>query len=142
MHIPGPRTPSSGGQASTFSPAGMDGNPMPTILSGPERPRQPVCARPVPGRRTSLRVRSMGVNQRGGTMRFLMLVKGREDAGAPPPALMQAIGELGVEAMKQGLLLETGGLFPVASGSRVLVANGAIAVESPPTNAPDFAVGG
>jgi hypothetical protein len=41
----------------------------------------------------------------------------RENAGPPPKELMEAITKLGEESAKAGVLLETGGLLPSATGA-------------------------
>ena len=65
-------------------------------------------------------------------MRFLNMIKGREHVGPPPNALMAAIAKLGEEAMKVGVLVETGGLFPSAMGARVRLSEGNLAVTDGP----------
>jgi hypothetical protein len=57
-------------------------------------------------------------------MKFMVLVKGSENAGAPPAELMAGIAKLGEDAAKAGVMVETGGLFPSAMGARVRIANG------------------
>jgi hypothetical protein len=52
-------------------------------------------------------------------MRFMTLIKGPEHAGPPPQALMEAIGQLGAEAVRAGVMVETGGLGPSAGGARI-----------------------
>ena len=54
-------------------------------------------------------------------MKFMVLVKGPENAGPPPQALMAGIGQLGQEAARAGVMVETGGLLPSAMGARVRV---------------------
>ena len=65
-------------------------------------------------------------------MRFLNMIKGPENASRPPNALMAAIAKLGEEAMKAGVLIETGGLFPSAMGARVRISGGNLAVTDGP----------
>ena len=75
-------------------------------------------------------------------MRFMIMVKGRENAGPPPKALMDAIAKAGDEAMRAGTLVETGGLFPSAMGARVRLRKGALnATDGPFTEAKEV-VGG
>jgi len=65
-------------------------------------------------------------------MRFMSIIKGSENAGPPPQALMDAITKLGVEAMQKGIMVQTGGLLPSATGARVRLANGKLAVTDGP----------
>ena len=65
-------------------------------------------------------------------MRFLNMIKARENMGRPPDALMVAIAELGEEALKAGVLVETGGLFPSAMGARVRLSGGNLLVTDGP----------
>src|SRR4051812_21494097 len=61
-------------------------------------------------------------------MKFMTMVKSSEQAGPPPMALMQAIGQLGAEAVKAGVLVEMGGLMPTAMGARVRASKGKLSV--------------
>lgn len=67
-------------------------------------------------------------------MRFLTMIKTDESmpAGPPPPALFEAIGRLGEQAAKDGILLEQGGLLPSAAGALVRVAGGQVTVHDGP----------
>ncbi|ASW56354.1 hypothetical protein CIK06_22650 [Plantactinospora sp. KBS50] len=65
-------------------------------------------------------------------MRYLTLLKGPRPAAPPPPGLMDAIMKLGAEATAVGALLETAGLAPSATGSRVEVHGGALSVTDGP----------
>lgn len=75
-------------------------------------------------------------------MRFMTMVKGPENAGPPPKALMEAIGKLGEEAAKAGVLVETGGLLPSAMGARVRVAGGKVTVIDGPFTEAKELIGG
>ena len=75
-------------------------------------------------------------------MRFLNMIKGRENMGPPPNALMAAIAKLGEEAMKVGVLVETGGLFPSAMGARVRLSRGDLAVTDGPFTEAKELIGG
>ena len=76
-------------------------------------------------------------------MRFMTMVKSKENSGWPPPALMQAIDELGQEATKAGVLVETGGLLPSDRGASLrLSADGDIAVTDGPFAETKEVVGG
>ena len=61
-------------------------------------------------------------------MKYMMIVKHKENKGFPPKELMQAIDKLSVEAVKSGAMLGGGGLKPTESGARVVLANGKVSV--------------
>ena len=64
-------------------------------------------------------------------MRFMMMMKCNKDseAGVPPdPRLMAAIAKHSEEAIKAGILLQTGGLFPTSKGARIRVSGGKTSV--------------
>jgi hypothetical protein len=65
-------------------------------------------------------------------MRFMIMVKSAENVGPPPPALMAAIAKLGEEAMRAGVMVETGGLLPSAMGARVRLSKGNLTVTDGP----------
>lgn len=75
-------------------------------------------------------------------MRFMTLVKGSENSGPPPQALMDAMGKAGEQGTKNGTLIETGGLFPTALGSRVRLAGGKLTVTDGPFTEAKEVVGG
>jgi hypothetical protein len=76
-------------------------------------------------------------------MRFMNMVKSVEGAGGPPPkALIDAINALGVEAAKQGVLVEAGGLAPTAMGGRVTVSSGKVTVLDGPFSESKEVIGG
>jgi len=75
-------------------------------------------------------------------MKFMMMVKASEQAGPPPMALMQAIGQLGEEAVKAGVLVEMGGLLPTAMGVRVRASKGKVSVMDGPFSEAKEVVGG
>jgi hypothetical protein len=65
-------------------------------------------------------------------MRFMMLVKSKENSGPPPRELMDAIAELAVEAVKTGAMLQTGGLAPTAMSTCVRLSGGQVsAIDGP-----------
>jgi hypothetical protein len=77
------------------------------------------------------------------TMKFMTLVKGAENAGPPPQALMDAIGRLGMEAGQSGVMVEMGGLLPSAMGAaRVRVAKGKLTITDGPFTEAKEVVGG
>ncbi len=65
-------------------------------------------------------------------MRFMIMVKSDENMGPPPKALMVAIGKLGEEAMRAGVMVETGGLLPSAMGARVRLSAGKLMITDGP----------
>jgi hypothetical protein len=65
-------------------------------------------------------------------MRFMSIIKGPENAGPPPQSLMDAIAKLGQEAMSKGIMVQTGGLLPSATGARVRLAKGKTTVTDGP----------
>jgi len=75
-------------------------------------------------------------------MRFMTLVKGFEGAGAPPKALMDAVAKLAEEAAERGTLIETGGLYPLATGTRVRLSGGKVTVTDGPFAEAKEVVGG
>jgi len=75
-------------------------------------------------------------------MKFMMLVKHGENPGPPPKELMEAIGHLAEEAVKNGSMLGNGGLAPLASSTRVRVANGQLTVTDGPFTEAKEVIGG
>ena len=65
-------------------------------------------------------------------MRYMVLLKAEQPAGAPPPDLMEAIAKLGEEATMAGALLDTAGLAPSADAARVQLAGGRLSVTDGP----------
>ena len=61
-------------------------------------------------------------------MRYLMLLSGTNPSASPPPELFEAIMKLGGEATQAGVLLDTAGLLPSATGARVSLADGKMTV--------------
>jgi hypothetical protein len=58
-------------------------------------------------------------------MRFILLLKGDPPADAEPNIeLIEAMGRYGEELAQAGVLLAAEGLFPSATGARVVYANG------------------
>jgi hypothetical protein len=78
-------------------------------------------------------------------MRYLMIVKGDENfraSGPPPKALMDAIGELGVEAAKAGKMVSMGGLHHSSKGAAVRVDGGKLTVKDGPFTDTKEIIGG
>ena len=65
-------------------------------------------------------------------MRYMMLLSGTNPPAPPPPELFEAIMKLGGEATQAGVLLDTAGLLPSASGARVSLASGKMTVTDGP----------
>jgi len=75
-------------------------------------------------------------------MKFLTLVRGPEQAGPPPQELMDAIGQLGAEAAKSGVMVEMAGLGPSAAGARIRVSGGKLTVTDGPFTEAKEVIGG
>ena len=75
-------------------------------------------------------------------MRFMTLVKGPEDQGFPPQELMDAIGALGEEASRAGLMVDMGGLLPSAVATRIRQSGGKLSVIDGPFTEAKELVGG
>lgn len=66
-------------------------------------------------------------------MRYLVLLKAvTTPDSSPPPELMAAIAALGEEATTAGVLLDTQGLQPSVSGSRVALSGGRLSAADGP----------
>lgn len=59
-------------------------------------------------------------------MRFLGVVRSAEGQGAPPPAMMEAMGRFIEATLKDGSLVQTGGLAPSSAGARLRMSGGAL----------------
>jgi hypothetical protein len=62
-------------------------------------------------------------------LRFMMLVKADRsyEAGTPPsPELMAAVGKLGEEMFRTGVMIEMGGLAPTSKGARLRLSRGKV----------------
>jgi hypothetical protein len=76
------------------------------------------------------------------TMRYMMIVKHKEAQGMPPKELMDAIGKLTEEAIKDGTLLGNGGLLPTAAGASVRLSGGRVSVTDGPFTEAKEIIGG
>jgi hypothetical protein len=65
-------------------------------------------------------------------MRFISILRTSESHGFPPPELHAGMAALGAEAGRAGVLVETGGLMPIATATRVRVADGRVTVTHGP----------
>ncbi len=63
-------------------------------------------------------------------MKYLTFIRHSESyrESPPPPALMEAMGKFVEKSLRDGTLVDTGGLLPSKDGVRVRLANGKIAV--------------
>ena len=75
-------------------------------------------------------------------MRFLGLVRSTEGQGAPPPALMEAMGRFIEASLKNGSLVQTGGLAPGSSAVRIKQSGGRLSSTDGPFAESKEVVGG
>ena len=75
-------------------------------------------------------------------MRYMMIVKHRENQGPPPKELMDAITKAAEEEVKAGTMIGTGGLGPTATGTRVRLSGGKITVTDGPFTEAKEVIGG
>jgi hypothetical protein len=75
-------------------------------------------------------------------MRFLGLVRTAENHGAPPPALNEAMGKFIEESLKNGSLVQTGGLAPTSAGARIRQSRGKLHQSDGPFTESKEVVGG
>ncbi len=67
-------------------------------------------------------------------MKYLCFIRHSEEyrESGPPAALMEAMGQFVQRSMKDGTLVDTGGLLPSREGARVRLAGGRITVTDGP----------
>ena len=65
-------------------------------------------------------------------MPFLSIVKSSERQGPPPQALMDAMDKFVAESLRNGSVLQTGGLGPSSKGARFRVSKGKLTVTDGP----------
>jgi hypothetical protein len=75
-------------------------------------------------------------------MRYMMIVKHKEAQGMPPKQLLDAIGKLTEEAVKNGTLLGNGGLLPTSAGASVKLSGGRVTVTDGPFTEAKEIIGG
>ena len=77
-------------------------------------------------------------------MKFLTFIRHPEKyrESGPPAALMEAMGKFVEKSMKDGTLVDTGGLLPSKDGVRVRLANGKITVTDGPFTESKEVIGG
>lgn len=75
-------------------------------------------------------------------MKFMMIIKSKENSGFPPKELMEAIDGLSRDAAKAGTMIGGGGLGPTAKGASVRLASGRITVTDGPFTEGKEIIGG
>jgi hypothetical protein len=75
-------------------------------------------------------------------MRFMMLVKHRENLGSAPKEFMEAFAKLNEGASTSGAMIGAGGLAPTAQGARVRLSGGQLSVTDGPFTEAKEVVGG
>src|SRR3979490_2595839 len=77
-------------------------------------------------------------------MKYLTFIRHSESyrQSPPPPALMEAMGKFVEESLREGTLVDTGGLLPSKDGGRVRLANGKITVTDGPFSETKEVIGG
>jgi hypothetical protein len=78
-------------------------------------------------------------------MRYMFIVSGSEslaESGPPPAALVEAMGTLCEEAVKEGRMVSFGGLKPTSTGARMRIANGKIVTTDGPFTESKEVIGG
>ena len=77
-------------------------------------------------------------------MKYLAFIRHSESyrESPPPPALMEAMGKFVERSLKDGTLVNTGGLLPSKDGVRVRLANGKITVTDGPFAETKEVIGG
>jgi len=77
-------------------------------------------------------------------MKFLSFIRHPESQrqSPPPAALMEAMGKFVETSLKDGTLVDTGGLLPSKDGARVRLANGKITVTDGPFSESKEVIGG
>jgi hypothetical protein len=77
-------------------------------------------------------------------MKFLTFIRHPESYrdAQPPPALMEAMGKFVEKSLKDGTLVDTGGLLPSKDGVRVRLSKGKIAVTDGPFSESKEVIGG
>jgi len=75
-------------------------------------------------------------------VRFLSIVKSAENQGPPPQALLDAIAKLTEDSLKDGSLVQTGGLGQTSTGTRVRLSRGKVTVTDGPFSEAKEVAGG
>ena len=77
-------------------------------------------------------------------MKYLTFIRHSEShrQAGPPPALMEAMGKFVEKSLKDGILVDTGGLLPSKDGVRVRLSGGKITVTDGPFTEMKEVIGG
>jgi len=77
-------------------------------------------------------------------MKYLTFIRHSEShrQSGPPPALLDAMGKFVAKSLKEGTLVDTGGLLPSKDGVRVRLAKGKITVTDGPFTESKEVIGG
>jgi len=77
-------------------------------------------------------------------MKYLCFIRHPESQRdiKPPPALMEAMGKFIQKSMKEGILVDTGGLLPSKEGVRLRLAGGKLTVTDGPFSESKEVIGG
>src|SRR5689334_11539899 len=105
----------------------MGGRPTNTLFLSECRSRPPSFDVRVRRRLDSVVLRHLQPSRRIPPMRYMFIVSGPENlaaSGPPPAALIEEIGRLAEEALKDGKMVSFGGLKPTSSGARMRITKG------------------
>jgi len=77
-------------------------------------------------------------------MKYLTFISHSESyrTSGPPPALLEAMGKFVEKSLKEGILVDTGGLMPTEHGARVRLRKGKITVTDGPFTESKEVIGG
>jgi len=77
-------------------------------------------------------------------MKYLSFIRSSEAhrASPPPPALMEAMGEFVERSLREGTVVDTGGLLPSKDGVRIRIADGQLSVTDGPFSESKEIIGG
>jgi hypothetical protein len=77
-------------------------------------------------------------------MKYLSFIRSSEKyrEATPPAALMEAMGKFIAKSMKEGVLVDTGGLLPSKEGVRLRIAKGKLTVTDGPFTESKEVIGG
>ncbi len=75
-------------------------------------------------------------------MRFLSIVKSAENQGAPPQALLDAMDKFVEDSIRDGSVIQTGGLSATSTGARIRMSRGKLTVTDGPFSEAKEVVGG
>ena len=75
-------------------------------------------------------------------MRYFTFIRGAENQGAPPQALMSAMEKFIADSLKNGTLVQTGGLSLSPQGTRMRISRGKLTVTDGPFTESKEVIGG